>query len=107
MMKAYLFLFNDLMGSQKSVQAFLDTKKEILNWYSILPHSLILVSKHDAKELSTIIHTVFPNQFFLVSEISGLTSNGWLQEKDWDFINNPKSSGRWDAPKGTDPKPLI
>jgi hypothetical protein len=31
---------------------------------------------------------------FLLAEIDPLKTNGWINPQVWDFINNPKSSGR-------------
>ena len=94
-MKAYLLAFNDFMGTQQSVLAFLDTRKEILHWCSILPHSIIIVSELTAFQLADIFRNQFPGRHFLISEIQGVSSDGWLPAWVWDFVNQPKSSGRW------------
>lgn len=96
MNRIYLLAFNDYMGTQQSVLDFLDTRREITNWLSVLPHSVLLVSEHPMVVLRNMILAKFPNCFFLLSEIHGSTSNGLLSKAAWDFINNPKSSGRWD-----------
>lgn len=94
-MKVYILAFNDFMGIQKAVLDFLDTRREILNWCSVLPHSILIVSDRPIAELNQIFASQFPGRYFLLSEIRGQTSNGLLPRFAWDFINTPKSSGRW------------
>jgi len=95
MRRIFIFAFNDLMGTQQSVLDFLDTRSEILNWLSVLPHSIFIVSDHDLYQLTRVITDNYPGRFFVISEIKGMTSNGLLGIAAWDFINFPKSSGRW------------
>ncbi len=94
-MKIYILLYNDLMGTKQSVTAFLDSKREILNWATVTHHSVLIVSEKNVNELIQIFQNAFPGCYFLLSEIDGRTSNGFLPSWLWDFINNPKSSGRW------------
>ena len=95
MMNVYLFAFNDLMGTQKAVTDFLDTRPEILNWCSVLPHSLLIVSERTVHQLLQIVNQAFPGRNFLISKVSSHEINGLLPKFAWDFINYPKSSGRW------------
>lgn len=94
-MKTFIFAFNSSLGSQQSVLDFLDTRPEILNWLNLLPQSIVLVSEKTVSELTDIIRSKYPGHHFIVSEISGLSSNGFLGKTSWEFINHPKSSGRW------------
>ena len=94
-MKLYVLVFNDYMGTQESVTAFLDSRKEVLNWCTVVPHSILIVSEKSLADLTQLFSTTYPGRYFLLSEIQGFTSNGILQKSVWDFINNPKSSGRW------------
>lgn len=94
-MKIYIFAYNDFMGTAQSVTAFLDSKKEVLNWCTFVSHSVLIVSERSLLELTQIISTAFPGRYFFLSEIHGSTSNGYLPSWTWDFINTPKSSGRW------------
>jgi hypothetical protein len=83
------------MGPQQQVLDFLDTRPEILNWFSILPNSIFIVSDKTTIELTKIIHDRYPNAMFAISPIDPSQTGGWLTQLAWDFINNPKSSGRW------------
>ena len=94
-MRVYILAFNDFMGTQQSVLNFIDTRREILNWFSVLPHSIFFVSELECYELTHVFKSAFPDRFFLISEIKGFTSGGLFPQAVWDFINSPKSSGRW------------
>ena len=94
-MKLYVFLYNDTIGTQQSVQFFLETRREVLNWFRFAPHSFLLVSNESLQTLTVMFQNNFPGSWFFLSEINGTTSNGILPQGYWDFINNPKSSGKW------------
>jgi len=85
-------------GYRLPITTFLDTRSEILNWFLIIPNAILLVSRNDADTLSNLLHAQFRDRLFLITEVApdSHKTNGWLNEKAWDFINNPKSSGRWE-----------
>ena len=93
--KVYLLTFT---GFRLPITNFLDTRQEILNWFLVLPQALLMVSRKDAPALTKLIHEQFRDRLFLITEVVPDTSktNGWLNEKAWEFINDPKSSGRWE-----------
>jgi hypothetical protein len=93
-MKIFLLTFNAL--DRKSILDFLDLQPAVLNWFAINWQAILIVSESDATALSTIIHTQFPNMLFIITEIERGKTNGWMGNVVWDFINLPKSSGRWD-----------
>jgi hypothetical protein len=59
------------------------------------PGQVIIVSEHTCSDVSALIRGRFPNQVFMVSGITGI--DGWMTNEFWDFVNNPKSSGRWES----------
>src|SRR2546428_4877688 len=78
---------------------FLDMRPEVLNWFMVFGANLVLiVSRHDAATLTKVIHEGLPDLWFIITEIDPLKTNGWLNPQVWDFINAPKSSGRWEPP---------
>ncbi len=95
MMKPYLFSFNATMGTRQQVLDFLDTLPQVLNWYAPLPQSVILISDSPMQKLSELIHNHYPMSFFIITEIVDKANNGWLPREAWEFINDPKSSGKW------------
>jgi hypothetical protein len=42
-----------------------------------------------------MIRTRFSGESFTVSTVSEI--DGWMNREYWDFVNMPKSSGRWDG----------
>jgi hypothetical protein len=87
--------FNPFSLGRRELQQHLDTLPEILNWCTALPSQVIIVSEQTSYDIGAMIRARFPNQFFTVSGIAGI--DGCMTKDFWDFVNNPKSSGRWDA----------
>jgi hypothetical protein len=88
--------FNPFFLGRQELLQYLDTLPEVLNWFTALPGQVIMVSEQTPNEIGAKVRARFPNHFFTVSGISGI--DGWMTKGFWDFVNNPKSSGRWDAP---------
>ena len=95
--KVFFLAFPPLLGLT-TVTGFLDTRPEVLNWLTLFPDMVLIVSVENTSKLSALMREQFPNFFFFISEIDPLKTDGWLPQVVWDFINAPKSSGRWDAP---------
>ncbi len=83
-------------GFAEPVMAFLDTRSEVLNWFKILSNAILIVSRSDATALSALIHLQFPAMWFVLTEVDKSKINGWINQPVWNFINDPKSSGRWE-----------
>ena len=85
-------------GFRLPVTSFLDTRPEVLNWFLILENAILVVSREDASTLAHLVHQQFPGRWILVTEVAPdpHKTNGWMNQKVWEFINNPKSSGRWE-----------
>ena len=94
-MRPYLLVFNDQLVPRQQMLNFLDTRSEVLNWYAFLPAGIFVISEHSAHELAAVIHQEFPIVFFIINEVVPGRNNGYLPMVAWEFINNPKSSGRW------------
>ena len=95
MLTPFLLIFNQLEGSRQEILNYLDTCKEIKNWYAFMPEAIFIVSDVDAHALSKIFQGKYPNRYFMITEVTVGKNNGWLDKTAWDFINNPKSTGRW------------
>lgn len=75
---------------------FLDSRSEIANWVvPPLANTIFLTSKYNTKVLADLIRGQFPGMFFVLTEVSSMSTDGWLQNYVWDHVANPKSSGRW------------
>ena len=104
MMRSYVLVFNDTVASRQSMLDFLDTRSEVLNWYAFSGEGIFVVSEYTAHELAAIIHQQFPALFFVVSEVVPARNDGFLPSVAWDFVNIPKSSGRWGRPPPAPPR---
>ena len=96
MMTPYLLSFDETMVTRQQVLDHLNTLPQVLNWYALLPGSILLVSRSPSSELCAFINHQFPTTFIIITEIPRGNNDGWLPQAAWDFINNPKSSGRWE-----------
>jgi len=94
-MKSFLLVFEPVAGPRRDILDYFDTRPEILNWYAIFSGAILLVSEHNAFELSELFRTRFPGREFFLTELPAYGNNGWMLPTVWEFVNNPKSSGRW------------
>ena len=91
--KVFLVTFN---GIAEPFTRFLDTRPEVLNWFKILSNAILIVSRSDAATLSNLLRNQFPVIWFVLTEMDPHKTAGWINKPVWDFINDPKSSGRWE-----------
>lgn len=95
MLKPFLLVFNDSLVTRQAILDHLDTRPEIKNWFAFLPTAIFIISDRNATTLSNLIQNTFPGRFFMITEVPPGSNNGWLAKDAWDFINFPRSSGRW------------
>lgn len=95
MLKPFLIVFNDAQINRQGLLDFLDTRSEIKNWYAFLPTAVFVISENSASQIAEVIRSEFPGKNLFVSEVPRGANDGWLGANVWDFINSPKSSGRW------------
>jgi len=90
-------------ANQQDILDRFDRMPEVLNWQSIPanavrpPFSVFIVSRADVNELANRLHTLFPSLVFCMSDLIAHHFNGWLPAEIADFVNSPRSSGRWEA----------
>ena len=95
MLKSYVLNFDAGMCSRQTILALLDSLPSVKNWYAFLPSAVFIISDNSAHELAQSLLAKVNGSMYFVSEINPAAHNGWLPKAAWDFINNPKSSGRW------------
>ena len=78
-----------------AVLGFLNTRPEVVNWFTYTSNAVLVASRSDLTALTGIIHVEAPGLFFLLVEVDPLRANGFQTQQIWDFINNPQPSGRW------------
>lgn len=87
-MKPYLFTYSATC-SPNAVHAMLNATEAIHNWVAAFPHSAILVSGLDTRELSAILRRQLNGAWFVVAQIDSQSVDGWLPDDLWQFVNNP------------------
>ena len=95
MLKPFLVAFNDAQITRQSLLDFLDTRPEVKNWFAFMPSAIFVVSDRTAQQLAEVIRAGLPGKNFLITEVPRGANDGWMGANVWDFINNPRSSGRW------------
>lgn len=95
MLRPFLLIFDIAHGPRQQIVDYLDTRPEVKNWFAFLPTAILVISDRNASDLAKIFREKFPARLFMVSEVQGTTTDGWQNQNVWDFLNNPKSSGRW------------
>ena len=87
-MKPYLFTYSAAC-SQAGVHAILNATNAIENWIAPFPHSAILVSNLDTRELGAILRHHLNGAWFVVTQIDSQLIDGWLPGDMWQYVNNP------------------
>lgn len=97
-MKVFMLSFMSASGTitRQKIQDFFDGRREILNWFGAMPNTLLIVSNENVLGLSQPLRDHFGTDFtFIITELEPTKTDGFINKKVWDFINNPKASGRW------------
>ena len=96
-MNVYLITFmssNSPFVERQEVLNYLNTQSNIKNWYAVMPNAILVVTPEDHNFVTKIIADRFRhNMSFIVTDAK--MANGSINKQVWDFINEPKSSGRW------------
>ena len=87
-MKSYLLTYSAAC-SQAGVHAVLNATNAIQNWIAPFPHSAILVSNLDARELGAILRHHLNGAWFVVTQVDRRSIDGWLPGDVWQYVNNP------------------
>ena len=90
--KAYIFIYDDDVGTRSEVKDFIDSLPEVLFWRYDMPHSFYLVSEHSASEIADKISAMTEHEGrFLVAEINS-NKQGWLPRRTWRLLNKKRFS---------------
>lgn len=96
-MKAYLISFTSPsypVIDRKMILDYLDTQSIIKNWHGVMPNAILIATENSLKDITRILASRFPkNLTFIITDASG--ADGFANKTVWDFVNTPKSSGRW------------
>ena len=90
-MKTYNISFSPLSFSMQDLLSFLDTRSEILNWYTPFSGMVIVVSNYLPNYLTKLISEKFPRNQFLITEANVSSIDGRLPNTAWNFLQNPQN----------------
>lgn len=90
--KVFLMGFNSISLDRDKLTSFLDNDPLFLNWITLLPGQVFVVAEATSADVGAKFRERFPRQFMFVTEISPLSSDGWLPKDIWSFIRNPVSA---------------
>lgn len=89
---AYILVFDDGLGTREEIQGFLDSRREILNWYACMTNAIFIVSEETATTLQKIISEFnTAGAHFILLDVK-TDRNGWLPRLAWEFMRKPKAS---------------
>lgn len=86
-MKVYLLVYDEDIREERLLK-FLDSRKEILDWMTILPASVLLASRNSPRQLAKLFSKKYPAAQFLLTELETAQTDGMLPEECWVFINS-------------------
>ena len=87
-MKPYLFAYSQACP-QAHAHSVLNDTQGVDTWVSPFPHAAILVSRLNTQDLSAIIRERLPGVWFMVTEMTPQSVNGWLPGILWEYVNDP------------------
>lgn len=92
-MQVYIIYFFNFVN-QEALAQYLNSYYQIRNWYQY-GNVLAVYSILTLAELQTVLNPFFFGQTFLILPAIGSYAAGNMPLEFWNFINNPKDSGRW------------
>ena len=87
-MKVYLLVYDEDIR-EEALLPFLDSRKEVLDWMTVLPASVLLVTLNSLRQLTQMLSKQYPAAHFLLTELGTMRTDGRLPEECWSFINLP------------------
>ena len=86
-MKPYIFAFSQLLP-QWQAQAILNDTKAVATWVQPFPNAAFILSELDVRDLAAVFRQQLGQTWFVVSQLDGHTSDGWLPGNVWPFVNH-------------------
>jgi alpha-D-ribose 1-methylphosphonate 5-triphosphate synthase subunit PhnL len=85
---AYIVIFSGVTVPEFT--AIIDKHdQDILNWLTVLPHTVFIVSAMTAADLTTFLRRHVPRIERILVLDANTDRNGWLPENAWDFLSHP------------------
>jgi len=89
MLRTYIFVYGNAMGSREEIKQYLDSIPEIKIWRYELPNCFFIISKEGARFISDEIKkNKHGDESFLITEIHSSNYWGWLTDESWHIIQH-------------------
>lgn len=86
--KAYLFIYNDIVGTREAVQAVLDNMTTVSTWRYDMPNVFYIISSSSAQELSQEFERKLSDRGRYIFVEYSDNAQGRLTEETWYLLNN-------------------
>ena len=86
--RTYLLVYGH-PASASAVKRFLDSRAEIVNWYTCLPNSFFLVTALSAKQVAALFRTFTEDRGRFIVVNAQDERGGWMPRAAWDMIAKP------------------
>ena len=87
-MKPYLFTYSQLCPDTIA-QQILDDSNAVSYWVQPFPNAAIVTSSLNVKDLSAILRNRMGETWFMISELSPASVDGWLPGNLWQLVSAP------------------
>lgn len=90
-MKPYLFAYSQLCPDMIA-QQILNDSNAVSYWVQPFPNAAIVTSSLNVKDLSAVLRNRLGATWFMVSELSPASVDGWLPGDLWQLVSAPTIS---------------
>lgn len=87
--KIYLLVFDPYKTDAVALHNIITTMAYASEWWHYIGSAYLITSSSTATEIQNYINMSWSG-FFLITEINGRNSGGWLPQEAWDWINSRK-----------------
>ena len=88
--KAYLFFYNDEVGTRNNVKNVIDEMSTVTTWRYDMPNMFYIISKEPAEEISKEFASLNGDKGRYIFLEFTENSQGLLYEKSWNLLNNKR-----------------
>lgn len=88
MKKAYLFVYNDTVGTRDQVKTILDAMPEVITWRYDLPNCFYVISYDSAHTVSEAFRSRHGDTGLWIFVEVADNKQGWMQKRTWHLLNN-------------------
>jgi len=88
MKMAYLFLYNDEVGTREKITQVLDRMSRVITWRYDMPHCYYVISESTAEELHQQFQLINGNLGRYLFIEASANRQGWMLKDTWYLLTN-------------------